>query len=195
MSLDQLLGALERETREEADRLLAEARIEAERIGAAVDDELTRQREASLGMLERDLESELEAELSTARLAARREVLRARERLLERLFALLAQRIPALTDDPRYLAGLATRVADALACFEPGVPLELRAAPTMAARIATDRLVPGTVTVTPDVSIGTGFRLVTADGTIEVIDTLEARIASRRIPLARRALAMLEIVS
>ncbi len=193
MPLDQLLAALEREAREEADQVLAEARADAERIDATVSRELANERDASLGMLERDLEAELEAELSTARLAARREVLLARERLLERLFTMLGQRIATQPDDPRYRTGLASRVTAALACFEPGAALELRAAPTMATQISTDGVVPDTVAVVPDTSIGTGFRVTTSDGTIEVVDTLESRIDAQRVLLARRALAVLEI--
>lgn len=191
MALDHLLAALEREARAEADELLAAARADAAQRTTLADAAIARRREAALGGRAREQQAELEAALSAARLAARREVLDARERLVERVFDAVRAACGAAVTRADFVAGLPARAAAALTCVGACDAVVLSAPAPLAAILAQGTTGDGRVTVREDAGAGAGFRLATADGSLEVVDTIEARIAARRAALARRALALL----
>jgi vacuolar-type H+-ATPase subunit E/Vma4 len=193
MSLDQLLAALQREAQAEADRLLADAREDAARRAAVTEAAVAREREESLGAHAREQQAELEATLSAARLNARREVLEARERLLERVFAGIRGASPRAIAREEFIASLPGRIASALACVDPEEAIVLTVHPAIAAAVSALHAEDPRLTMREDPAIGSGFRAATADGTVEVIDTLEARMAAQHEPLARRALAQLGV--
>lgn len=195
MALEQLLAALEREAREAADGILAAAREDAARLGATVEAELTDRREAALGTLARDLEAALQAELSAARLAGRLRTLRARDRLLSRIFEALDRRAKTVVADPAWCAGLRDRLIAARACFDPEARLRCAAPPALVASIAASQALPPGVAVEPAPGMSAGFRLATDDGRLEVRDTIADRIASQRPDLARHALERLGFAS
>jgi len=191
MSLDQLLATLEQEARVEAERIMAEAGAEAARVAGKAEAERVARRDTTLGELEHDLEATLQAELSVARLEARRQVLRARERLLARLFAAVEERLATLASDPVFLAGLPASLDAAVACLGPDTPLRCVASPELIAAIHDAARLPDAVPVTEDPTLTAGFRLVAIDGSVEVVDTATVRMAARRTDLSRRALTLL----
>ena len=192
MPLEHLLAALERNATAQTARFLAEARAEAERITAADAAAIDRRRGETLGAREREHRAALEAALSTARRAARREVLEARERLLERVFAVARAKLAEALGQSAYRAALPGRVAAALACIgEADATLSCPASLAAGLREAVSGN--GRVTVRVDPAVGSGFRLRTTDGAVEVDDTLETRLEARRPELAREALRQLGV--
>ncbi len=191
MALERLLAALEREAREAADAILAEARKDATRLGADVEAELVDRRTAALGTLARDLEAGLQAELAAARLSGRSRMLRARDRLLSRVFEALDRRADSVIADPAWRADLAGRLAEARACFDPDARLHCSAPPQLVAEIRASPTLPPGVVVESAPGLSAGFRLATDDGRVEVLDTIADRIAAQRPDLARHALERL----
>jgi vacuolar-type H+-ATPase subunit E/Vma4 len=189
--LDQLLAALERDAREQADCLLAEAHAEAERITSAADQDIARRRDATVGARQREGRAVLEQTLSKARRAARRGVLEARDRLLARTFAAARAALPAAIETPAYQASLPLRVEAALAYFDKPERVVLRCPPPLARTIAAAVSGRTGVRVTPDAEVGSGFRVATTDDAVEVDDTLETRLAARRRAFALGALEQL----
>lgn len=191
MPLDQLLAALERAARSTAERLVADARAEAERLTTAADENIARRRAGTIEARTRTQRAALEQVLSDARLSARREILDARESLLTRLFDAAIAALPKAIDLPSYRDALSRRVSAALECIEPTDRAVIRAPQSLA--VPLQALIAGhdNVNVEPNEKAGSGFRLTTVDGVIEVDDTLESRLRIERPQLAREALRRL----
>jgi vacuolar-type H+-ATPase subunit E/Vma4 len=192
MPLDHLLAALERDATAQAERLVAEARATADRLTSAAAEAIERRRGETLGAHEREQRAVVQAALSTARRAARRDVLEARERLLDRVFAAARAALPQALAHQAYRAALPERLAAALACVEEAGEAALRVPAAIAADVRSSVSGNGRVTVRVDPAAGSGFRLATADGTLEVDDTLETRLDAQRPRLARDVLRQLE---
>jgi vacuolar-type H+-ATPase subunit E/Vma4 len=175
MALDQLLAVLSREAEAEADAIRGAAQADArsllERCGA----ELTERRLQQARALEAERQNAIAFALVAARRAARRDELLARERLLNRVLRLAADRFPEAVRNPVFRATLPALVAQALECLadRPGT---IRCHPGLMdeiSRLLTDR--PG-VRLLADPACGTGFRLTSDDGPLVIDATLEDRV-------------------
>ena len=188
MALVDLLAALEREAAATAERLIAEARAEAERLAAGSTVTLDQRREGEVARVMAGHRAAIEAEVARARAEGRRAALAARARLLERVDRRVRDAFPQAVSRPDHLATVGGRLAAGLACFEAATAVTARcpAALVDAIRAAAPADRPFVVEVDP--SIGAGFRLVAADGGLEVEDTLEGRHEALRGVLAREAL-------
>lgn len=192
MPLDQLLAALEREASRTGEHLLAEARAEAERLTAGTEREIAQRRDTAAAAAAGEQRGALERAISDAARAARRDTLIARERLLARVFAAVRTALPETIAQSSYRASLPTRVAAAVACFDDREPTVLRCPASLVASLQSIVAEHPAITVQESHDAGSGFRLATADGTIEVDDTLESRLETARPSLARKALQQLE---
>ena len=191
MGLEHLLEALERDANAQIERLQAEARAEADRLTATATEALERQRREAREERERSRHQEVEHAVTLARRRARRSVLEARERLLERVFAAARAELPAAVTSDAYRATLPAALAGALSAVG-NAPAIIRCSNTLSREL--QRLMPaGRASVTVESGVGSGFRLTTADGAVEVDDTLEVRLDRLRPLLARRVLARLEL--
>jgi len=188
VALDELLAALTRDAQAEADRVLTTARAEAASIAAASETEVDRRRANVLDTRMAELEQDVERALSEARLAARREVLEARERLLDRVFAAVKEGLAGALDHPRFREGLPQRLAEGLSAFGPAETVVVAAPPRLAATVK--RLLDGRASLEKDPAI-LGVCLRSADGAVRVDATLDARLDTRRRELARAALRQL----
>jgi len=191
MGLEHLLEALERDAKAQLEQLLAQARAEADRLTAAATATLERRRREAHEAHERSRLQAVEHAVTLARRGARRSVLEARERLLARVFTAAREELPAAAAGRAYLAALPAALTDALAAVgnEPAV---IRCPKALAREV--ERLRPADRTsVVVDAAAGSGFRLATVDGAVEVDDTLEARLERLRPILARRILAQLKL--
>jgi vacuolar-type H+-ATPase subunit E/Vma4 len=192
VGLEHLLEALERDANAQIDQTLARARAEADRLTAAATEavELRRREVTSRG--KRDRQREVDHAVTLARRAARRSILEARAHLLERVFAAARAELPAAAAGPAYRAALPSALAGALAAVG-GEQAVIRCREALAREL--ERLRPGTsqsVRVVVDPASGSGFRVASADGAIEVDDTLESRLDRLHLVLARRVLEQLE---
>ena len=175
MALEHLVTTLRREAEAERDAILAAARAEAEAIRARSVAELADRRGAVLAARESDRRAAIEFALMAARRDARREVLEARRRLLERVFAATRARFPKALASAEYRAVLPALVNEALRClgdregtlrFHPAIRETLEAA---TAKRAGLRLL-------AEPGIGSGFKLLSSDGAVEIDGTLEDRL-------------------
>jgi vacuolar-type H+-ATPase subunit E/Vma4 len=193
MGLEHLLEALERDANAQIDQLLAGARAEADRVTAAAAAVLGQRRVTAAEARERTRSREVEQAMTRARRAARRSMLEAREHLLERVFAAARAELPAAAAGTAYRAGLPDALASALAAVGHE-QVVIRCPETLAPDL--ERLRPPEAecaSVVVDPSAGSGFRVTSADGAVEVDDTLESRLDRLRPELARRVLAQLEL--
>jgi vacuolar-type H+-ATPase subunit E/Vma4 len=189
MGLAHLLEALERDANGEIARLRAEAVAEADRITAASATLVEQRRRASLDEDERRGRHEVERALTIARRAARRALLEARQRMLDRVFAAARVALPAAVREPAFRATLPAAIVSALAAIGPGpviIHCPRAIAPDLKGFQPADR-----ITVTADETVGSGFVMRAADGSIEVDDTLDGRLERSRPVLARRVLERL----
>jgi len=195
MGLEHLLEALERDANAQIEQLLAQARAEAEGVTAAMTTALAQRRGAAAEARERSRLIEVEQAVTRARRAARRSVLEARERLLERVFAAARGELPAAAAGADYRAGLSAALAGALAAVG-GEEVVIRCPEALVRdleRLRPHATPPARVVVDP--AAGSGFRVATVDGAVEVDDTLESRLDRLRPELARRVLAQLGLES
>ena len=195
MGLEHLLEALERDAKAQIEQLLAQARAEAEGVTAATTAALAQRQSAAAETRERTRLIEVEQAVTRARRAARRSVLEARERLLERVFADARSELPAAAAGAGYRAGLPAALAGALAAVG-GEEVVIHCPEALVQDL--ERLRPATTPrarVVVDPETGSGFRVASADGAVEVDDTLESRLDRLRPELARRVLAQLGLES
>jgi vacuolar-type H+-ATPase subunit E/Vma4 len=195
MGLEHLLEALERDAKAQIEQLLAQARAEAEGVTAAMTAALAQRQAAAAEARERTRVIEVEQAVTRARRAARRSVLEARERLLERVFTVARSGLPAAAAGAGYRAGLPAVLAGALAAVG-GEEVVIRCPEALVSDL--ERLRPPTTPrarVVLDPEAGSGFRVASADGAVEVDDTLESRLDRLRPELARRVLAQLGLES
>jgi len=192
MPLDQLLSALEREAQAAAEQLLVDARAEASRLLHDVDEEIAARRERLVTARVAELRGTMEHAVSEAGREARGEVLRARDRLLARIFTVLRSALPAVVDREEYRRTLTARVGEALGCIDPDQPAVVRCTPALLPMVRAATAGRAGVNVESDAATGSGFRVVTVDGAIEVDGTLESRLEAVAPSVARAVLARLE---
>jgi vacuolar-type H+-ATPase subunit E/Vma4 len=183
VALEDLLGALRRHAEADCATVLAQARDEAARIRREAEEQLARERGRALDAGRAELRAALEVAMGEQRRRARADVLAARQRCFERVLGAARAMLPEAVGGPAYRAGLAARLIRVLACVgddpvEIHCPVALE--PHVRALVA-DR--PGTV-VRAGPEAASGIRVVTADGTIEVDDTLEGRMERQGAELA-----------
>lgn len=191
MALDELLAGLAREAAAEREALGASSRAEAARIVAAAHTRCAVERAAALGRLETERREKAAAEAARVRRATRHDVLEARGRFLDRVFAAATARLPRAGGEAEYLATLPRRLEMALACVGDA-PAEIRCRPETADRLRKLSHGRAGLTVRADAEAPPGFRVVTADGALEVDATLEGELSRRRAALALELLPALD---
>lgn len=191
MALEQLIEVLRQGTEAEVAAILGAARTEADSIRARNDAELSERRAREQAAREAQRASVIELALTTGRRTARREELEARQRLLDRVFAAAAAEFGAALGRAEYRAALPALVSEALGCLG-GREGTLRCHPSLLADL---KRIVGTrpaLRIVGDPAAGSGFRLVSNDGAVEVDGTLEDRLLRRATRLAVEVAARLE---
>jgi len=191
MALEELLQVLRRETDAEAAAILADALAEAEAIRTRCEADLAARSDSFQSEQDSVRRSAVELAGGQARRNSRRDMLEARERMLERVFARALERFPEALRSAEYLDGLPTRLSEALTCLadRPGTArchprLEREMKPLIGAR-------PG-VSLTVDASVGAGFKVASDDGAVEIDGTLEGRLDRTRNRMMQAVMAALE---
>jgi V/A-type H+-transporting ATPase subunit E len=193
VGLDHLLDALERDANAQVERLLGEARAEADRLTAAGTESVDRRRREAAALRERSRQQEVERAVTLARRDARRAVLESRACLVARGIAAVRAELPAAAIGPAYRTRLPVAVMSALTAVG-GAPAVIRCPEQLASELERQRPADG-VSIVVDPGAGSGFRLATADGAVEVDETLETRLERRLPELTRHLLARLEVES
>ena len=190
--IDALLATLEREAETEISRVLDDARARAAEIVAAAEQRIALRRKQTLEQRTATAQAEHERALAAARGAARAQVLAARAALLDGLFARVRAELPAVAASAAYRAGLA-RQLEHLSVFAGDRSITVRCSPALTATLRHVIKTNGRWPIRADSHIAAGFRLTTADGTLEIDATLENRLERLRPQLALEALAALSI--
>lgn len=183
MGLTHLLEALERDARNEIERLSAAARAEADGITAESNARLDERRRVALDEVDRRHRYEVERALTAARRAGHRAVLEARQRLQQRVFDAVRALLPNGLATAAYRDSLPGALRRALAALGEG-PAVVRCTPAIRPAIeAIER--PAGVSVLPDDTVGSGFVAQVPDGSLDVVDTLDERLERQRPELTR----------
>ena len=193
MGLEHLLEALERDADAQVEQTLAQARAEADRIATESAAALEQRCRETTSARDSARMQEVEHAVTLARREARRSILEARERLLERVFTAARAELPAAAAGPAYRASLPAALSGALAAVGSDQAV-IHCPETLA--LDLERARPRghkAVAVIVDAAGGSGFRVASADGAVEIDDTLESRLDRLRSILARRVLAQLEL--
>ncbi|GIW53579.1 MAG: hypothetical protein KatS3mg081_2934 [Gemmatimonadales bacterium] len=183
MGLEELLAALERDAVEEAESIRSAARAEAERIVSQAKEALQSRHEARLRSLEVGLRRELEMALTAARRAARRRVLEAKWRAIGKILEAVKDKVPRVLENPQWRAVLIQDCLDSLEVLA-GRPGKISATPALVEDIKAALEGRSEIEVIADAGVGTGFRIESADGALEVDGTLEKRLEREREGLA-----------
>lgn len=191
MALDSLLTALRRHAETERDALLAGARVEAERVAAEAAERTASARATALAREEARLRAAHEVEAAKAQRVARRAVLEARQRFLDRVFAAATALLPEAAASDAYRAALPQHLARVLACVGEEA-VEIHCSEAIAATVRTLVADRAQVTVRAAPDARPGIRIVTADGAIEVDDTLDGGLDRQRPRLSLSILSALE---
>ena len=193
MGLEHLLEALERDADAQVEQTLAQARAEADRITTESAAALEQRCRAAAAARASARVQDVEHAVTLARREARRSLLEARERLLERVFTAARAGLPAAAAGPAYRASLPAALSGALAAVGTDQAV-VRCPATLAPDVERARPRGSTsVAVEVDPASGSGFRVASTDGAVEIDDTLESRLDRLRSILARRVLAQLEL--
>lgn len=188
--IDALLAGLERAAEAEIVRVAAEGRAQAAALQAQAEQRIADRRQAALGQREVEGRAALERSLAGARHLARQRALLARASLLDRFFTALEAALPALAAGAAYRETLPRDVARTLA-FAGEQQAVVHCAPALTGQMRRLVKTNGRLRIDPDPHIAAGFRVVTADGALEVDGTLEGRAQRLRPRLAVEALAAL----
>lgn len=175
MALDQLLAVLLRETKAEAETLLAAANAEAARIREECATSLAERGSRDEAALEADQRTAVEFALVAARWAARREELLARERMLERVFNQARAGFDQAVVSPVLRDGIAGLAREAIGCLAAR-SATIRCHPALLEALNSEVSQRPGVQVIADPAAGTGFRLTSDDGTLTIDATLEERM-------------------
>jgi vacuolar-type H+-ATPase subunit E/Vma4 len=180
VGIDALRSAVEKEARAKAVALEADARARAQALRSEAAAAAAARLDGSLRDEEAALRRETATRIADARRAAQSRVLEARETLLERIFALAREQLPAAIDTPSARSWLIGMARDALAHMPDGsVVLECSAEVAVPLREAL--AAEESVQFETDPELPCGFRARSASGAI-VIDVTLARLLDLQRP-------------
>jgi vacuolar-type H+-ATPase subunit E/Vma4 len=183
MALEHLLGELTRRAETEIAAVRDAAAREAAGLTGAAERLVAERRRVTLDGRERALREDAQRALAVAARDARLVELEARERLVSRVLARAAERLPDAAAGAVFRRQLPVRIAAARGCLgeEPG---RLRCTPALVddcRRAAADH---PELTVTADPAVPAGFVLESADGRVAIDGTLDGALARDRAALA-----------
>jgi vacuolar-type H+-ATPase subunit E/Vma4 len=176
MALPELLDALRRQAAEHRAEELAEADAEAERIAAEARASLERRRSDAIERARREEGEAARRAVSRAEKEAAESVLTARDRLLGRVAAALAERAARAVGDPDYLVALPGEIRAGLERLPPG-PVVVRVRPELVGIVRDAVQGRHDVTVEPVEAIDVGFTATVPESGVEVDGTLPTRLA------------------
>jgi vacuolar-type H+-ATPase subunit E/Vma4 len=180
---EALIAAIEAEGRERVAALLHEAEAEAETLRAEADAQARLVGEQTLALHERDLRADVHARIAVVSAETRRRVLEARAVLLERIFGLAREALPAALESGAAQAALASRAQAALEHAPVGA-VEIMCSTNAIEAIQVALAGRDGVTLEHDPELAAGFRLSAAGGALIIDATLEQLLVQQRDRLA-----------
>jgi vacuolar-type H+-ATPase subunit E/Vma4 len=188
LGIDELVDRLERDADARVASIEARAQAEVQAIEAAAEQVSAQARDAALARRRTERRARLDREITEARKAARADRLRAQHAALDRALSRAAAWLDAIDRDEAYLAALPERLEEALR-FVGERAARVRCRPPLGPRLRDAVAGRPEVTVEEVPAMAAGFSVVTRDGSMEVDDTLPARLARLRPRLLIELLA------
>ena len=176
MALPDLLEALRQHAAEQRADALAGADAEARRIGAESRAALEQRRTEYVGRVRREEEGAARRARSRAEAEATESVLTARDRLLDRVAAALAEYVGRAVGDPDYLVLLPDQIRGGLDRLPFG-PVVVRARPELLGIVRDVVRGRSDIVVEAAPELGAGFSASAPESGVEVDGTLEAMLA------------------
>ena len=186
MALDTLLETIAREGEAEVQRVVDDARVRAARVRAAADEAAEARCVAAIATHDREQGGVAASRRAAARAERREQVLRASERVLERIFAASERSFPHYFDGDSGRRALERLANQAMACF-PGEHVVIRCRTGLVGFL--ERVAPPTARIVADDSVPEGLVVETADGSARVESTLVAALHRLRPALSIELLA------
>jgi len=181
MGLAELLSTLDEETDAEVRQELTHGRDEAARIVEETAANLSRRRDEVLSSRESELRREAEASLARARREARREVLSARQRVLDRIFESARAELANVASRPEFDGVLRRDIDDALSLLAPTKAV-VRCARALEDRVRA--IVGERAAIEIDDAIGIGIEVLSEERTVRIDQTLATRLDRLRGEIA-----------
>jgi vacuolar-type H+-ATPase subunit E/Vma4 len=188
--IESLLARLERDADTEAARILEDGRARAAAITAASDARIAERRAATVQRRETTARAQHERALAHSRRTARARVLEARAALLDRVFEQVRAGLPAVAASSAYRSSLGPRL-ERLRVYTGDQPITIQCSPALTGPLRRLVRTNGQLRVTSNPSMGAGFRVLSADGRVEIDASLASRLERLRPRLALEALAAL----
>jgi vacuolar-type H+-ATPase subunit E/Vma4 len=188
VGIEELIGRLERDAQARIAAVEAGAKREVDAIGAAAEKASSRAAGESLASRRAQRRSRLDREVAEARTLALADRLKAEHALLDRVMTRAETLLGEMDLDGAYLAALPARLTDALG-FLGGRAARVRCRPALAAAVRSALAGRGDVTIEEVPALPAGFSVVASDGSVEVDDTLPARLSRLRRRLSIELLA------
>jgi V/A-type H+-transporting ATPase subunit E len=184
-NLQALSRAVEEQAREEAGRILAEAKAKAEAASRHAREEADAERKNILDRAAREADSIRGRQTAAARMKARAMILERRGKLLEAVFAAAQDRLASIQDRPDYGQIVRRLIREALPYLAADTAI-LRADPRTSALLTDSWLAAVSAEAGvrlqsgPPLEKGTGVIAETADGHRRFDNTLETRLERMR---------------
>lgn len=191
MGLDDLIARLERDADARVAAIRARAQAEAEAIASAAGSASAKHRDETLAARRAERGARLGRELAAARQRAKSELLSRRHETLERIFARASELLAEAERDERYLAAVPQHLEEALRHVE-GVPAEVRCRPSVARRLEPVLAGRAQLELVEDPGAPLGVVVRAKDGTVEVDNTLGARLQNVRQELGAELMRRVE---
>jgi vacuolar-type H+-ATPase subunit E/Vma4 len=191
LGIDELRTAIEAEGRARVAAVLHDASEQAARIGRETQASADLHRRDALARAEAELRCDARMRVAKAERAARSRVLEARAGLLDRVFELARDALPAALEAPGARERLIAHAEPAMAHMPEG-PVVVTASSDLSTALEATLGGREGVRVESDGELPAGFRVSSADGALVVDATLEKLLDLRRPELAIQVLRRLE---
>ena len=182
MGLEELVARLERDANARIAEIEARSRREIDALEAESALAASRRQADALAVERARRRELLDRELAEARRRVRDEALRARRAIVDRIMARAGELLDGASGDPAYVSAVGGRLRHALRFFGAGAVVRCRAELAPAIRHALEGLADVVVEEAP--GMAAGVTLSARDGSMDIDDTLPARLARLRDELA-----------
>ncbi|MGO8995568.1 MAG: V-type ATP synthase subunit E family protein [Polyangiaceae bacterium] len=179
MGIEELIARLERDADARVAAVETRAKSDVEAILTAADRTSSRTAEEALARRREERRARLSREIAGTRHRARGARLDAEHALLGRVLTRACALLDEMDLDPAYLSGLPERLEEALR-FVQGHAARVRCRPLLAPAIRGALAGRSDVNVEEVPAMSAGFSVVSQDGSVEVDDTLPARLQRLR---------------
>lgn len=192
MSTDALRSAIESEGRARIAEVLRGAEEEAARLRDEASSRAGQRQSGALREKGVELRREASARIAAARADARKQVLEARDDLLDRVFAMAEKALSAAFEAPSARGELVARAEQALSHMPLGGAVVVSCSTGVAPMLESALASHDDVRVECDPDLPAGFRVAAADGAVVVDATLSSLLEADRPALAIEILRRLE---